>query len=100
MPIMGTSCFNTSIELGNGSLAPIELDVDASVENQNLKLKLNNFFFHLNHNQFVSFGRRECHGLFGLRDYMTQLVVKEILSSSRAFINSGTRLAVTGFLKS
>ena len=99
LPNVGTSCFNTSIEIGNGSLAPIELDVDVAVKSQELKLKLNDFYFHLNDKQYVSFGPRECHGVFGVRDYLTQLVVKEVLSSARVFINSGTRLAVKGLFK-
>jgi hypothetical protein len=53
----------------------------------------------LNNKQYVSFGPRECHGVFGVRDYLTQLVVKEVLSSARVFINSGTRLAVKGLFK-
>ncbi len=99
LPSVGTSCFNTSIELGNGSLAPIELDLDVAVESQELKLKLNDFYFHLNNKQYVSFGPRECHGVFGVRDYITQLVVKEVLSSARVFINTGTRLAVKALFK-
>ena len=99
LPNIGTSCFNTSIELGNGSLAPIELDVDVAVKSQELKLKLNDFYFHLNNKQYVSFGPRECHGVFGVRDYMTQLVIKEVLSSARVFINTGTRLAVKALFK-
>ncbi|MBG07304.1 MAG: hypothetical protein CME68_00965 [Halobacteriovoraceae bacterium] len=99
LPNVGTSCFNTSIELGNGSLAPIEMDLDVAVESQELKLKLNDFYFHLNNKQYVSFGPRECHGVFGIRDYMTQLVVKEVLSSARVLINTGTHLAVKALFK-
>ena len=80
-------------------MAPIELDLDVAVESQELKLKLNDFYFHLNSKQYVSFGPRECHGVFGVRDYITQLVVKEVLSSARVFINTGTRLAVKALFK-
>ena len=37
--------------------------------------------------------------MFGVRDYITQLVVKEVLSSARVFINTGTRLAVKALFK-
>ncbi|MEE2743174.1 MAG: hypothetical protein VYD54_04650 [Bdellovibrionota bacterium] len=99
LPTVGMSCFNTSVEMASGSLSPIEIDVDAKVKDQNVHLDLNDFYFHLNRNQFTSFGPRDCQGLFGVRDYVTQFVIKEVLSSARPFINMGTKLAVKGLFK-
>ena len=92
MPSIGTSCFNTSINLGNHNTLPVSGKLGIQLKDGKLKLKNDGINFYLAQNQYLASGPSDCRGMFQVNDYLTQFVLKNILSSAQPAINLGVQL--------
>ena len=93
LPLVGSTCTNAVIHIGNGNDLPVSALLDASVANDKLALKVHALDFNLARSQYQSSGPDECRGLFDIKDYFTRFVVRAVLANARPAIELGVQVA-------
>lgn len=91
VPALGTSCYNTAIDLGNHESLPLHAQVDAVLVGGDLRLNLNSFNFSVDQSQYQAQGPDSCYGLFEIRDFVAQFVLSKAIENARPLIALGIR---------
>jgi hypothetical protein len=92
MPVLGTTCTATSINIGRHQDLPLQASLGAAVNDSGIQLKLQSFNFDIDKSQYSSSGPSECRGPFAVRDYLTQFVLDAVLTNARPAIEAGVKL--------
>lgn len=87
LPFISSTCKKTQITFGNNhSTIPVSAELGVSVQNENFIIDGRNLNFELAGDQYHAEGPTKCHGLFGIRDYISQFVMNMILKHAKGII--------------
>lgn len=93
-PELGTSCYGTTIHIGNGSDLPASARLGARLEDGRVVLDVQSLDFALSSEQYATDGPQHCIGPFDIQDYISPYVVAAVLGEARPVVELGVQLGL------